>query len=506
MNLPSFSVARTELLSGLTVSLAMVPEAVAFALIAGVSPLVGLYAAVILGLVTSSFGGRPGMISGATGAIAVVIGALVASHGQQYLFAAVILMGLLQGLFAVAKLGKLIRLVPHSVMLGFVNGLAVVIFLAQFGNLEVVSSTGTKSWLPASEIVTMLGLAAVTMVVIYLLPKLTRAVPATLVGIVVVSLLVHFLGWNTRRVGDMGSIAGGFPSFSIPEVPVSWETLKIVFPYSLIMACVGLLESLLTLNLIDTMTDTRGRPNREALAQGVANVLTGFFGGMGGCAMIGQSMINISNGALRRLSGISMSLFLLGFILFGSRLIEAIPLAALMGVMFVVAEKTFEWGSLTALRKIPRSDAIIVVGVTVITILTDLAVAVALGVVFAALVFAWQHAKEIHVRKRIGDQGEKIYELDGTLFFASTAAFQGLFEVQADPDRVVIEFGKARVMDHSALDAIDALADRYELAGKSLTIRHLSPDCLELLTKARSRVEIDVTEDPRYHLAVDELN
>lgn len=504
MQLPSWPVARNEVLSGLTVSLAMVPEAVAFALIAGVSPLVGLYAAVLVGLITAAFGGRPGMISGATGSIAVLIGALVVQHGVQYLFAAVVLMGVLQMVFAVAKLGKFIRLVPHSVMLGFVNGLAIVIFLAQFGSFKEAGADGVLEWIDRMGILWMLAIAAFTMAIIYLLPRLTKAVPSTLFAIVAVSLLVHFLGLETRTVGDMGSIAGGLPTFSIPQVPLSWETLWIIAPYSLVMASVGLIESLLTLNLIDTMTDTRGRPNRESFAQGTANLVTGFFGGMGGCAMIGQSMININNGARHRLSGITMAIALLGFILFGAPLIEAIPLAALVGVMFVVAEKTFEWGSLAALRQIPRSDAIIVVGVTVVTVFTDLAVAVGVGVVLAALVFAWQHASQMHVRVREEDD-TKIYELDGTLFFASAGNFQNLFEPSRDPGKVVVDFASSRVMDQSALEAIDTLAVRYEQAGKSLRLRHLSPDCLELLTTGRSKADIDPAFHPRYHVADDRL-
>jgi len=344
-----------------------------------------------------------------------------------------------------------------------------------------------------------------TMVIIYLFPKLTKAVPSTLAGILVVSGLVAGLGIHTKTVGDLGSIAGGLPVFHLPNVPWNWETLKIVFPYALILAAIGLIESLLTLNLIDAMTDTRGRPNRECMAQGAANVVTGFFGGMGGCAMIGQSMININNGATKRLSSICMSLFLLSFILFGSSLIERIPLAALIGVMFVVAEKTFEWASLQTLRKIPRSDAIIVVLVTVVTIFTDLAIAVVLGVIIAALVFAWQHAKQIKVKTHTDDKGWKVYELEGSLFFASAAGFAALFTPKDDPDEVVVEFRQAKVVDHSAIEAIDALATRYQQAGKRLHLRHLSPDCLELLSKAKDMVEVNTHEDPHYHIADSKL-
>jgi SulP family sulfate permease len=496
---------KTNILGGLTVALAMVPEAIAFALVAHVSPLTGLYAAFIVALITSAFGGRPGMISGATGALAVVIVALVVTHGVEYLFATVVLMGILQLLFAAAKLGKLIRMVPYPVMLGFVNGLAIVIFLAQFGHFKIADANGVVGWIGGQDLYVMAGLIVLTMAIIYVFPKISTAVPATLVGILLVSVLVAVTGINTKTVGDLGSIAGGLPSFHIPDVSFGWDTFKIIFPYALILAAIGLIESLLTLNLIDEMTDTRGQPNKECMAQGAANIVTGFFGGMGGCAMIGQSMINVNNGALRRLSGISMSLFLLSFILFGSSLIEAIPLAALIGVMFFVAEKTFEWGSLTALRKIPKSDALIVVAVTVVTVFTDLAVAVILGIVIAALVFAWQHAKQINVQTHTDENGWKVYELEGTLFFASIAPFQNLFTPKDDPQDVVIEFKRSKVMDHSAIEAIDTLAGRYQTEGKRLHLRHLSPDCLELLEKAKDMVEVNKFEDPHYHIADNKL-
>ena len=496
---------RTNVLSGLTVALAMVPEAIAFALVAHVSPLTGLYAAFIVGLVTATFGGRPGMVSGATGALAVVMVSLVISHGVEYLFATVVLMGLIQLAFAAFRLGKLIRLVPHPVMLGFVNGLAIVIFLAQFGHFKTVEGDGISRWMQGTALFTMLGLSALTMAIIYLLPKLTKTVPATLIGILAVSGLVGVFGMETKTVGDLGSIAGGLPTFHLPGVPPTWETLGIIFPYALILAAIGLIEALLTLNLIDDITDTRGMPNRECMAQGAANVITGFFGGMGGCAMIGQSMINVNSGATKRLSGICVSLFLLSFILFGSSLIERIPLAALIGVMFVVAQKTFAWASLEALRKIPRPDAIIVVLVTVVTVFTDLAIAVLLGVVIAALVFAWQHAKQINVKTYLDEKGWKVYELEGSLFFASAAGFGTLFTPKEDPKEVVVEFRRAKVVDHSAIEAIDALAVRYQQLGKQLHLRHLSPDCLDLLTKAKDMVEINLQEDPHYHIADNRL-
>jgi sulfate permease, SulP family len=496
---------KTNVLSGLTVSLALVPEAIAFALVAQVSPLTGLYAAFIVCLITAAFGGRPGMISGAAGALAVVMTSLVVQHGVEYLFAAVVLMGLLQILFAVCKLGKFIRMVPHSVMLGFVNGLAIVIFIAQFGHFKIAGPDGIATWMSGQALYLMLGLTVLTMAIIYLLPKLTSAIPSSLAAILIVSGLVAGFGIETKTVGDMGSIAGGLPQFHVPQVPLNLETLYIVFPYALILAAIGLIETLLTLNLIDEITDTRGKPNRECLAQGTANVIGGFFATMGGCAMIGQSMININNGARHRLSGIVAAVFLLGFILFLSRWIEMIPLAALVGLMFVVSEKTFEWSSLQALRKIPRQDAIIVIGVTVITVLTDLAIAVLAGVVFSALVFAWQHAKEIRVEVSVDEKGWKVYALKGSLFFASTANFAAMFSPKDDPQHVVIEFRHARLVDHSAIEAIDSLAARYQQLGKSLHLRHLSPDCLELLDRAKDMVEINEFEDPHYHIADNKL-
>jgi SulP family sulfate permease len=496
---------KTNLLSGLTVALAMVPEAIAFALVAHVSPLTGLYAAFIVSLLTSALGGRPGMISGATGALAVVMVALVVEHGVQYLFATVVLMGLLQMLFAAARLGKFIRMVPYPVMLGFVNGLAMVIFLAQLGHFKTVAADGAQHWMSGAPLLTMLALVALTMAIIYLTPRVTSAVPATLTGILVVSLLVAGLGIDTRTVGDLGSIKGGFPSFHVPDVPFNWETLRIIFPYALVLAAVGLIESLLTLTLIDDMTDTRGQPNRESLAQGVANVVTGLFGGMGGCAMIGQSMINVNNGATGRLSGIATALFLLSFILFGSAWIERIPLAALIGVMFVVCQKTFAWGSFRLFGKVPRSDIVVGLLVALVTLAFNLAIAVVTGVIVSALVFAWQHAKQIRVTARFDAQGWKIYEVEGSLFFASIANFQHMFSPKDDPHDVVIDFHRARVVDHSAIQAIDAMAARYRQAGKHLHLRHLSPDCRELLDNAAGMIEVNRDEDPRYHIADDKL-
>jgi SulP family sulfate permease len=492
---------KTNLLSGLTVALALVPEAIAFALVAHVSPLTGLYAAVLVSFITSAFGGRPGMISGAAGALAVVMVALVVQHGAQYLFAAIVLMGVLQMLFALARLGKFIRMVPHPVMLGFVNGLAIVIFVAQFEHFKIGGG-----WMAGTQLWTMLGLVLLTMAIIYVTPKITKAVPATLVGILVVAVLTHFLHIETRTVGELGSIAGGLPSFHVPSVPFNLETLRIVFPYSLVLAGVGLIETLLTLTLIDEITDTRGQPNRESLAQGAANIVTALFGGMGGCAMIGQSMINVGNGARGRLSGIAASLFLLSFILFGSSVIERIPLAALIGVMFVVCEKTFEWGTFRLFGKVPRADALVIVLVAGVTLAFNLATAVLAGVVVSALVFAWQHARQIRVSTGVDAQGWKVYELEGTLFFASVAGFQELFAPKDDPQDVVVEFRRARVADHSAIQAIDALAERYRNVGKRLHLRHLSPDCRSLLERAKDMIEVNLPEDPRYRVADDKLD
>ena len=420
-NLPEV---KTNLLSGLTVALAMVPEAIAFALIAQVSPLTGLYAAILVCFITSVFGGRPGMVSGATGALAVVMVSLVVQHGPEYLFLTVILMGLLQIIFALFKLGKFIRMVPYPVMLGFVNGLAVVIFLAQFNHFKIINDEGLSVWMSGVPLYAMAGLIFLTVAIIYLFPKLTKILPSTLAAIIFTTGIVYFFSIDTKTVGDLGSIAGGIPEFNFPLVPLTLETITITLPYALLLSAIGLIETLLTLNLIDDMTDTRGRPNKESLAQGFANIVTGFFGGMGGCAMIGQSMININNGAVKRLSGIATAIFLASFVLFLSQWIEMIPLAALIGVVFVVAEKTFEWGSLRLFGKVPKKDIFVGLLVGAVTIIADLAIAVILGVIVSALVFAWEHAKIIEVTTSNNKKGWKIYELKGTLFFASVNALE----------------------------------------------------------------------------------
>jgi len=494
---------RTEILSGLTVALALVPEAVAFAFVAQVHPLVGLYAAFIVGLITALFGGRPGMISGATGALAVVMVSLVATHGVQYLFATVVLMGILQILFGIFRLGKFIRLVPHPVMLGFVNGLAVVIFLAQMSQFKVASPSGEMAWMTGIPMLLMLGLVALTMALIWLAPRFVRSVPAPLFGILVVSLIVVFFNIDVPRVGDLASIKGGLPSFAIPNVEFSWATFVIILPYAVILAAIGLIESLLTLNLVSEMTETSGGASRECAAQGAANVVTGFFGGMGGCAMIGQSMINVKSGGRTRISGTIAALFLLAFILWGSGLIEQIPLAALVGVMFMVVIGTFAWSSLKILHRVPKHDAFVIILVTAVTVYSDLAVAVVVGVIVSALEFAWKAAKRIKVQSEINIEGQKVYYLEGPLFFGSTANFQEMFDPKNDPDDVVVDFLESRVWDHSGLAAIDALAERYSRRNKNLHLRHLSKDCIRLLNKAGTMVESIEGEDPDYGVAVD---
>jgi len=495
---------QNEILSGLTVALALVPEAVAFSFVAGVDPLVGLYAAFMVGLLASIFGGRPGMISGATGSMAVVMVALVAQHGVEYLFAAVVLTGILQISAGVLRLGKYIRIVPHPVMLGFVNGLAIVIFLAQVQHFQVPGSNG--EWLPNIDLMIFGSLIALTIAIIYFLPKLTSAIPSSLAGILVVSLIVIGFSIDTNTVGDLASIEGGFPQFHIPSVPFDWETLRIIFPYAIVLAAIGLIESLLTLTLIDDITGTRGRGNKECVGQGIANTVTGFFGGMGGCAMIGQSMINVNSGGHQRLSGIAAALFLLMFIMFASGLIELVPMAALVGVMFMVVFGTFEWSSFRIIDKVPKTDAFVLVLVSGVTVFTDLAMAVVVGVIVSALFFAWEHASHINVKTYDDENGSRVYELNGPLFFGSVQNFLEMFNPADDPDDVIIEFQNSRVADHSAIEAIDNLAEKYIRAGKKLHLRHLSIECSELLTRAGDLVEVNVMEDPTYHVADDKLS
>ncbi|MEM1134804.1 MAG: SulP family inorganic anion transporter [Bacteroidota bacterium] len=491
---------KTEVLSGLTVAIALIPEAVAFALIAGLSPLTGLYAAFVMGLVTAVLGGRPGMISGATGAVAVVFVALVKSHGVEYVFATVVLAGLIQVAAGFLKLGKLMRLVPHPVIFGFVNGLAIIIFMSQLDQFK----NGNGAWLTGSELFILLGLVLLTMLIIWGLPKLTKAIPSSLVAILTIFGAVTFFDIDTRTVGDIASIQGGFPPFHIPSIPFNFDTLLIILPYAAIMAGVGLIESLLTLNIIDEITETRGRGNKEAAAQGLANILSGLFSGMGGCAMIGQSLINISGGARARLSGIVAAVMLLVFIMFGANLVEQLPMAALTGLMIMVSIGTFEWASLRTYNKMPKSDIFVMVLVTLVTaILHNLAVAVIVGVIISALVFAWDNAKRIRARKSVDKDGVKHYEIYGPLFFGSVTAFNEKFDVLNDPEEVIIDFAESRVVDMSAIEALNKITERYQKVGKKVHLKHLSLDCRRLLKNAEELIDVNVLEDPTYKLVID---
>jgi len=493
---------KTEVLSGVTVAMALIPEAVAFAFVAGLSPLTGLYAAFVMGLVTAILGGRPGMISGATGAIAVVIVALAQKYGVEYVLAAVILSGLIQVAAGFLKLGKFMRLVPHPVIFGFVNGLAVIIFTSQLAQFKDASG----NWLTGEPLYILLALVFGTMLIVWGLPKITKVVPSSLVAILTVFGVVVYFGIDTRTVGDVASIKGGFPPFHIPSIPLKWETFMIILPYSAIMAAVGLIESLLTLNIVDEITETRGRGNKEAVAQGTANILSGLFSGMGGCAMLGQSLINISNGARARLSGIVAAVMLLVFIMFGSSYIELVPMAALTGLMIMVAIGTFEWASLKTLNKMPKSDILVMVLVTLVTIvLHNLALAVIVGVIIAALVFAWDNAKRIRARKSVDAEGVKHYEIYGPLFFGSTSAFNDKFDVMNDPEEVIIDFHESRVVDMSAIEALNKITERYMKVGKKVHLKHLSPDCRRLLSNADKIIDVNVIEDPNYKLVVDKV-
>lgn len=505
---------KIEVLSGLTVALALVPEAVAFSMIAGLSPLTGLYAAFMMGLITSIFGGRPGMISGATGAVAVVyVGMIVLLKKSnpgisveditEYILATVVLAGIIQIVAGFLRLGKFIRLVPHPVMFGFVNGLAIVIFLSQVDQFKT-SNNGISEWMTGAPLFIMLGLVLLTMLIIWGLPKLTKAVPASLVAILTVFGMVLLFEIDTTTVGDIASIQGGFPPFHLPTVPYNLETLGIIFPYAAIVAGVGLIESLLTLNLVDEITGTRGRGNKEAVAQGMANFITGLFSGMGGCAMIGQSLINISNGARARLSGIVASVMLLVFIMFGSSLIEQVPMAALTGLMIMVAIGTFEWVSIKALNKMPKHDIFVMLVVMLVTVfLHNLALAVLIGVIISALVFAWESAKRIRARKYVDDHGVKHYEIYGPLFFGSITVFNEKFDVENDPSQVVIDFKESRIADMSAIEAVNKLTERYAKLGKTVQLRHLSDDCRQLLKNADKLIEVNIMEDPTYKVVMD---
>ncbi len=504
---------KNDILSGITVALALVPEAVAFAFVAGVSPIVGLYGAFMMGLITSIFGGRPGMISGATGAMAVVMVHLVQqgntlggseSMGLQYLFITLILAGVFQILAGIFRLGKFVRMIPHPVMMGFVNGLAIVIFTSQLGMFK-----RQGEWLEGNPLYVMIGLVLTTMFIMYVLPRFTKKIPAALTAIVVVSVIVIFGGVETETVrsfiqsngGD--GIQAGLPMFHFPTVAFTLETFQFILPYAFILAAIGLIESLMTLNLIDELTDSHGNGNRECIAQGAANTINGFFGGMGGCAMIGQSIINIKSGGRGRLSGITAALALLGFILFGSNLIEQVPIAALVGVMFMVVIGTFAWSTFKVVNKVPKPDVIVILIVTVLTVIFDLAVAVLSGVIVSSLVFAWENAKRIRARKYVDEFGVKHYEIFGPLFFGCIELFNTKFDVQNDPEEVIIDFKESRIVDQSAIECINKLTERYLKNGKNIHLRHLSPDCVKLIKKAEKICVVNVLEDPDYFVAID---
>jgi SulP family sulfate permease len=497
---------RTEILSGLTVALALIPEAVGFALLAGLSPLTGLYAAFSMGLITALIGGRPGMISGATGAVAIVIVSLVKEHGAEYIFAAVILAGVIQMTAGLFRLGKFIRLVPHPVMFGFVNGLAIIIFLAQLRQFKVKDEIGDLHWMGGPALYIMTGLVLLSMLVIWGLPKITKAVPSSLAAVLIISALVLGFNIDTRTVGDMAAIKGTFPPFHIPAVPFNFDTLLIILPYSAIIAGVGLIESLLTLTLIDEITGTRGRSNKEAMAQGAANFVTGFFSGMGGCALIGQSLINISAGARVRLSSIIAAVMLLVFVMFGSSFIGRIPMAALTGIMIMVAIGTFEWASFKMIGKMPAHDILVGTLVAAIVVLSgNLALAVLIGVIISALVFAWESAKRISAKKYIDGNNVKHYEIYGPLFFGSVTTFKRLFDITGDPTEVVIDFKDSRIADMSGIEALNKLTEKYREQNKTLRLRHLSPDSVTLLNNASSIIEVNIIEDPQYKVMIDKM-
>ena len=489
---------KNEILAGLTVAMTMIPESLSFAILAGFPPLTGLYAAIIMGLVTAVLGGRPGLISGGAGATVITLIALMKLHGLEYVFAAVVVAGIIQIVVGLFKLGKFIRLVPQSVMYGFVNGLAIVIFMSQLTQFKV---QGTDDWLTGAALYTMLGLVALTVLIVWLLPKITKAIPASLVAIVVVFAIVLIFGVQTKTVSDIASVAGGFPPFHIPNIPFDIDTLLIVLPYGLIMAMVGLTEGLLTLNLVDEIVGNKGDGNRECLAQGTANILNGFFFGMGGCPMIAQTLVNLSAGARARLSAIVSSLTILLIVLVGAPVIGKLPMAALVGVMMMVAIGTFEWSSFRVINKMPKSDVFTLVVVAAITVFFhNLALAVLVGVILSALVFAWESARRIRARKRIDENGVKHYEIYGPLFFGSIAAFLEKFDVQQDPDSVVIDFKESRISDMSAIDALHKITDRYKQVNKKVTLRHLSADSRLLLRNAANMIEINI-DDPVYEVA-----
>ena len=489
---------RTEILAGLTVAMTMIPESLSFAILAGFPPLVGLYGAFIMGLITAIFGGRPGLISGGAGATVIVLIALMKSHGLEYVFGAVALAGVIQILVGLLKLGKFIRLVPQPVMFGFVNGLAIVIFLSQLQQFKMTNSASAE-WLTGTPLLIMAGLVTLTIGIVILLPKITRKIPASLAAIMIVFAIVTVFGIDTKKVEDIASVSGSLPPFHIPNIPLDLDTLQIIFPYALIIAAVGLTEGLLTLNLVDEITGSKGNSNRECVAQGSANILNGFFYGMGGCPMIAQTLVNLSAGARARLSGIVAALTILVIILVGAPVIGKLPMAALTGVMIMVAIGTFEWTSLKIFKRMPKSDIFVMVVVTLITVfLHNLALAVLVGVIISALVFAWDNAKRIRARKHVDENGVKHYEIYGPLFFGSVTAFAEKFDVKNDPHEIIIDFAESRVADMSAIEALNSITNRYHKAGKTVRLQHLSPDCRSLLKNAEAIIDVNILEDPLY--------
>ncbi len=604
--------AKDDALAGITVSLAMIPEVVAFAFVAQISPIVALFGAFVIGLISAVFGGRPGLISGAAGAVAVIFvnmiqeghakGLLfdtpVENMGYFYLLAAVVLMGVIQVIAGLFKLGKFVRLIPHPVMMGFVNGLAIVIFMAQLGmftenkkdvygqnmrkttakelvyqvegnqvkdlasgtvlftiegnaiknantnqdaflisegqvfdintkkvlynadkeGFYTVKDSGVvKTTMQGKTLYVMIGLVLLTMFIVWGLPKLTTKIPAALTAILIVTLVSIFSGLGSINVGDFIRDGGGAGLNGIAELsknlnvlelwsnlPFNLDTLKFIAPYAFLAASVGLIETLMTMNLVDELTESRGNGNKECVAQGAGNILSGMFGGTGGCGMIGQTVININAGGRGRLSGVMMALTLLTFILFADKYIEQVPIAALVGVMFMMVIETFAWSSFRILKKIPMSDAAVLIIVSAVTVFFDLAIAVFVGVIISALSFAWTSAKKIRARKRFKADGTKIYEIWGPLFFGSITAFNDKFDIKTDPENIEIDFVESRVSDHSAIEAIFALVEKYQAAGKKVTLKHLSEDCKVLLYKASPIFDGVIEEgidDPRYHLA-----
>ncbi|WP_312133473.1 SulP family inorganic anion transporter [Empedobacter sp.] len=491
---------KNEILAGLTVAMTMIPESLSFAILAGLSPLIGLYGAFIMGIVTAVFGGRPAMVAGGAGATVITLIALNATYGEQYIFAAVALAGVFQIVVGVFKLGRFVRLIPQPVMYGFLNGLAVVIFMSQIEQFKSTTN-GITSWLSGTPFYTMAGLTLITVLIVYFFPKLTKIIPASLVAILVTFLLVIGFHIDTKTVGDIASIKGELPSFHIPSVPFTLETLKIILPYSIIMGSVGLIETLLTLTLVDEVTETKGSSNKECLAQGAANITNGFFGGMGGCAMIAQTFVNLDAGSRSRLGPAIGAITILIIILIGAPVIEKIPMAALVGVMMMVAISTFKWGFFKLITKMPKSDVFVSILVAIITIvLHNLALAVFVGVIVSALVFAWDNAKRIRARKSVDDNGRKIYEIYGPLFFGSTSTFLEKFEINSDPRIIVIDLKESRIVDMSAIESLHIITSKYAQQDKIVILRHLSKDSIRLLENAKSVIEVNIEEDPTYNV------